>query len=188
MENTDLDAKNRIIKATLELLNEEKDRNKITIRKIADEADVSIGLINYHFQSKEKLFKESVGISMEQMAKEWVSKNIDHEVCPITLLKNMLKDLSEFAIQYQTFTQISVSYELLSGNMETPQYILPILRKIFKHNKDEVEIRILALQIIVTIQIMYLRSDIFQRYSGIDISNEKQRNKAIDILIDSIIQ
>ncbi len=55
------DVKNRIIEATTELIEQHNGNLKmITARMIAAKADVGLGLINYHFGSKEKLITECV--------------------------------------------------------------------------------------------------------------------------------
>ena len=53
--------KNRIIEVTTELIEKHNGNIKdITARMIATKADVGLGLINYHFGSKEKLITECV--------------------------------------------------------------------------------------------------------------------------------
>ena len=48
--------KEAIICATTELIQEfDGDVNKITLRRISERANVGLGLINYHFGSKEQL-------------------------------------------------------------------------------------------------------------------------------------
>ncbi len=187
METNELDARSRIMKATMEILDEEPDISSITVRKIAEKAGVGIGLINYHFGSKEKLLYETVNVTMTQMAEEFLGTGKTGELEPLEFLKYMLKKLSDFAIRYKKLTQISVSYTLLQGDMETEMYLLPALRAYYGRSRDEMELKLLAFTLITTMQVLYLRADTFRKYSGIDILDEKQRNKYIDFLIDSII-
>lgn len=70
--------KNRIIEATTELIEQHNGNLKdITARMIAAKADVGLGLINYHFGSKEKLITECVQciigkvVTKSQMAKRY---------------------------------------------------------------------------------------------------------------------
>ena len=54
-----INVKNRIIEATTELIEQYNGSIKdITARMIAAKAEVGLGLINYHFGSKEKLITE----------------------------------------------------------------------------------------------------------------------------------
>lgn len=183
----DLDARSRIMKAAMEILDEEQEISRITVRRIAEKADVGIGLINYHFQSKEKLLYEAVNVTMTQMAEEFRSLDKTNEMEPVEFLKYMLKKLSDFALKYKNLTQISVSYALLQGDMEAEMYLLPALRALYRKSKDESELRLLAFTLIKTMQAMYIRAEAFLKYSGIDVLDEEQRNEYIDLLIANII-
>ncbi|HHW94362.1 MAG TPA: TetR/AcrR family transcriptional regulator [Mogibacterium sp.] len=67
-KNTDADVKESIIDATTELIRESNGNpNQVTIRNIAHRADVSIGLINYHFESKKILIEICVERIIEQL-------------------------------------------------------------------------------------------------------------------------
>lgn len=188
MGTNDLDAKSRIMKAAMEILDDEPEISRITVRRIAEKAEVGIGLINYHFQSKEKLLYEAVNVTMAQMAEEFRSSGKANEMEPLEFLKYMLIKLSDFALKYKKLTQISVSYALLQGDMEAEMYLLPSLRALYGRSKDESELRLLAFTLVKAMQAMYIRADSFLKYSGIDILDEKQRNESIDMLIANIIK
>lgn len=187
MKTSDLDARGRIIKAAMEILDEEPEISRITVRRIAERAGVGIGLINYHFQSKEKLLYEAVNITMTQMAEEFRGIGKANAMEPVEFIKYMLRKISDFAFKYKNLTQISVSYALLQGDMEAELYLLPALRKFYGSSKGESELRLLSFTLITAMQAIYLRADAFSKYSGIDILDEKQRNESIDLLIDNII-
>lgn len=70
--------------------------------------------------------------------------------------------------------------------MQTPLYLVPVLREIYGSAKDEIELRIIALEIITTLQAASLRSQAFQLYTGLDIFNKAQRDKLIEIIINSV--
>ena len=81
-----------------------------------------------------------------------------------------------------------MTYSLLQGDMEAEMYLLPALREIYGRTKEESELRLIAFMLIKTMQAMYIRSDAFLRYSGIDILDEKQMNESVDRLISNIIE
>ncbi len=184
----DTDARNRLLMAAMEILQEEPDVSKITVRRLAEKAGVGIGLINYHFQSKDKLMNEAVGISMTQMADELWNMDKSNELEPVEFIKYTLKKLSSFALKYSKLTRISVSYALLQGEMDAEMYLLPSLRNIYGSTKSESELRLIAFTLIKTMQAMYLRADAFLRFSGIDIMDEQQMDGSIDMLVNSIIR
>ncbi len=182
----DGDAKTRIIQTAMAMLAEDMGPEEITVRAVARRAGVSVGLINYHFGDKETLLNAAVGVTMEDMARQWVRRNAQEQDDPEDLLRRMLRELSEVAVQYETSTRIAVRYELLSGNMETVQYVLPVLRRIFGPAVSEEEVRVAGFEIISTLQLVLLRPDSFMRYSGIDVTTREGRERLIDLLVNKI--
>lgn len=57
--------KEKIISATYKLMECSEDIGKITVRQIAQSAEVNVALVNYHFKTKENLFNEVIGKIME---------------------------------------------------------------------------------------------------------------------------
>jgi AcrR family transcriptional regulator len=187
MDERDLEAKERILQRTMEMLNEVEDVDTITMRQIAERAQVGIGLINYHYQSKDNLFNEAVGRLMGDQAARWYEPFDREEVDPVSRLKMLLIETANIAFRYEKLSHITVSHALLHGNMEPAQLILPLLRDIFGGSKDETELRLIAFQLITTMQVIFLRASAFRLYSGIDIYDEVQRNRSIETIVANII-
>jgi AcrR family transcriptional regulator len=187
MDEKGLEAKERILQRTMEMLNGVEDVDTITMRQIAERAQVGIGLINYHFQSKDNLFNEAVGRLMGDQAARWYEPFDREEVDPVSRLKMLLIETANIAFRYEKLSHITVSHALLQGNMEPAQLILPLLRDIFGGTKDETELRLIAFQLITTMQVIFLRASAFRLYSGIDIYDEVQRNRSIETIVANII-
>lgn len=186
MTTKEINAKDKIIKATIELLNEVGEPDKITIRQIAERANVGVGLINYHFQTKENLLYTAVSDTMSEIAIQLQMLNEGESQDPVQKLTTMLIELTDFATRYSKLSLILAAYDLQQGNMQTPLYIIPILREIYGNTKDEIEIRIIALEIITTLQVVCTRSPAFKLYTGIDINIKSQRDKLIYTIIKSV--
>lgn len=187
MNSNDQDARNRIIKAVTEIFDEDGDIGKITVRKVAERANVGVGLINYHFKTKDDLLGIAIGDLMVKMASGFVTPgNSDLE--PIPKLKKMLKELYGFAEKYEKLLQFTITHGLLNGDLKAPLFLVPVLREIFGGRKDEINLRIIALQIILPIQVTSLCPPAFLFYSGIDLRNESQRNNFIDTLVDNLVK
>lgn len=88
--------KELILQATLSLIKREGFEG-ITIRKIASEAEVNVGLVNYYFGSKDKLINEVIQILATSL-KDTFALLDDKTVAP----KDRLK---QFLIQYVTIYQ-----------------------------------------------------------------------------------
>ena len=77
MKNNDI--KNSIIDATIYIIEEsDGDIKNITARKIADRCGVALGLINYHFGSKENLIAECCDRIINEMLSGLAPDKIDY--------------------------------------------------------------------------------------------------------------
>ena len=187
MSNEGLEAKERILQTTMAMINEVEDVETITMRQIAERAQVGIGSINYHYQSKDNLLNEAVGRLMGDQASRWYAPYDKDEIDPVNRLKMLLIDTANVAFRHEKLSRIAVSHALLEGQMEPAQLILPILRDIYGGSKDEDELRLIAFQLITSTQVMFLRAPAFRLYSGIDIYEEKQRNRSIEIIVENVM-
>lgn len=187
MKKEEKNAKERILGATVEILAETDEVDSITVRQIADRAEVGIGSINYHYRSKENLLNEAVVSLMGDQAAVWYEPQEEAGIDPVERLKMLLKDTADIAFRYPKLSRITITHALLHGSMEPAQLILPILRDIFGRSKDEKELRLIAFQLITTTQAIFLRASEFRLYSGVNIFDDFQRKETIDFLVDSII-
>lgn len=175
------------MQAAIDLLMETDDPETITVRQVANKAGVGIGSINYHFHSKDNLLNEAVIQMIGDQAARWYEPFEVTASDPVKRLKMLLKDTASTAYRYEKLSRIAISHALLKGGMEPAQLLLPILREIYGKTKEERELRLIAFQLITTSQVMFLRDSAFRLYSGINVFDEKQRNKVIEIIVDSLI-
>lgn len=186
MEN-DKESKERILTAAMALLNEVDDPAKITVRQIAERAQVGTGAINYHFQSKDNLINQAVSRIIEGTAANWYEPLQHQEIDAVTRLKRLIKDTARAVTRYDKFMRITISYGLLHGEMETSTLILPLLREIVGSAMSEKELRVLAFQLIVPTQVAYLQAEAFRRYAGVDLRDDDQRDMLLDMMVDHLI-
>ncbi len=176
-----------IIDTAKAMLEETEDIDKITVRQIAQRADVGIGLINYHFKSKDNLLSIAIGDTMAKIILDFSKSDSYGELSPIEKLKAMLKELYALSDKKEKLMRFILSSDMINGNMQTPLHLIPLLKQIFEDKKDDMGLRILALQILYPIQVTGLNRDRFYMYSGIDLSDKEQRNRFIDNLINNLI-
>lgn len=183
----DKDARQRIIEVTLRILEEVDDIDKITVRQIAERAEVGVGLINYHFKTKDNLLSIAIGDTMSNIITELSDYSV-YTLDSVENLKNLLKRLCDIGMHYDKVLPFIVNQCIINGNMQAQLAIIPILRNIFGDEKDEMSLRTIALQIILPIQMAALSPESFQLYSGTNIKVKHQRDNFIDILIENIIK
>ncbi|WP_099205905.1 TetR/AcrR family transcriptional regulator [Scatolibacter rhodanostii] len=176
-----------IIGVTKTLITETDDIEKITVRQIAKQANVGIGLINYHFKSKDNLLSLAIGDTMSDIISNFSQLTKEGSFNPIETLKAMLKELYSLSDKKEKIMHFILSRDIMNGNMRTPSYLLPLLKQIFGDKKNDTELKVIALQILYPIQVTGLNHDSFYSYSGIDLADKNQRTIFIDTLINNLI-
>ena len=188
MNSKEQATKQLIVDAAKTLLEETEDIDKITVRQIAQRANVGIGLINYHFKSKDNLLSIAIGDRMAKIISDFSKSDSYAHLSPIQKLKSMLRELYALSDKKEKLMHFVLSNDIMKGNMQTPLHLIPLLKQIFGDKKDDMELRILALQILYPIQVTGLNKETFYMYSGIDVSNAEQRNRFIDSLINNLCE
>ena len=187
MSIVEIDARLRIIKAAMEILDETSDIDKITVRQIAERAKVGVGTINYHFDSKDNLLGVAVGNILSQMAVDLSRRTDNIDTDPIMRLKNMLKELCNTAEYNEKLIRFMITQEIMEGKMNALLHLIPVLRDIFGDKKKEFELRVIALQILQPLQIAILSPATFHMYSSFDLHDKDKRNTFIDMLVNNVI-
>lgn len=188
MAKKDQEARDHIIKVATEMLLESPDQiERITVRQIAERAEAGTGSINYHFGSKDNLLSLAVGNILAQTARGFLNQAGTPDLNPTDKLKAMLKELCRIAVSNEKLIQFMLTQGIINGDMNTPLYLIPVLKQIFGEKKEEIELRVMALQILYPIQIAGISPAEFRMYSGIDLYDTMARNKLIDMLVDNLV-
>ena len=187
MTANEQDARQAIIDAAKAVLNETDEIEKITVRQIAARAGVGVGLINYHFRSKDNLLSIAIGDVMQKTLLIFTKTNAYSELEPVAKLRAMLKELYTLAGSNEKLIRFILTREIMEGNMQTPLSLVPFLREIFAKQKNDMQLRVIALQILHPLQVTGLNAATFHMYSGIDLQDIEQRNCFIDMLIDNLV-
>ena len=177
----------RILEATLQLLNENLNPQAITVRQIAERAKVGVGLVNYHFQSKDKLFNEAVASAMGSLEDPWLQSAASLSGDSRFKLKQLLKINAKVGMENLEMARILITHILLEGEFDVPLVVLPLLRELCGEDKNEQELRMLALSLIVTIQVAFLRHKALWRYTGVNAFDEEQRDAWIESFVDLVV-
>ena len=175
----------RIRSAAKELLLEKNDIESITVRQIANRANVGVGLVNYHFSSKDALLAEVVSERMNEIIR-YDLDNADG-LSPKEKLQTILIQLFDMGAEYLPLLQFLIRKEIEDGNMDTALELVPFLRSAFGSDTDEMKLRVLALQILFPLQMTCISPEKFKLYSGIDVLNGEERKKYVIQLIDNIL-
>lgn len=187
MGKKDQEARERIVKVTTMMLLEFPESiDKITVRQIAERADVGTGSINYYFGSRDSLLSLAVGSILSQKANVFLQEKESFSLSPADQLKSMLKELCKAALVNEKLIRFTMTQSILNGELQTLLYLVPLLKQIFGAEKEELELRVIALQILQPLQIAGIAPAAFRMYSGIDLYDTEERNSFIDMLVDNL--
>ncbi|HGM3506085.1 TPA: TetR/AcrR family transcriptional regulator [Clostridioides difficile] len=182
--------KEQLINATIQLLSSHRDISSITAREIVAKANVNLAMINYYFKSKEELINTSIKKFLKHHMDEYKATHDTKNLAPKQQLREILIVFFDFIGEYSQFIKVSVPYILIQEEIVYPFEILPLVKAHYENQdnkKTESEYRTIAYQITSFIQLLFLRSDAFFKYSGIDIKNVEQRNSLIDFQLDLLL-
>jgi len=186
MSSNEQDLRQKLIETTKSLMDEADDIGKITVRQIAEKAGVATGLVNYHFKSKDNLISIVIGDVMVRVISEITGSDDYSSMEPDLRLRIMLKKLCDVVGSDKKLIRFMMLREMTEGSMQAPLYIIPLLKEIFGGQKDDMQLRIIALQLIQPIQASAINAASFHMYCGIDLTNFEQRNYFIDVLVDNL--
>lgn len=172
----------KLIETVKHLLSETDDPTALTSRIIGAAANANPSVINYYFGSKDALISTAIEEQIADMAERLRSTPPDGAPA-LKRLRTMLWELTEQVMRYQPFTHTAMSYTLLHGSIETPHYILPLIREHFGGQKDETECRVLAHALLSYLVLLYFREDAFAQYAGINLHKQEERKKLLDMLL-----
>lgn len=180
--------KDEILQVVVDLLKSHEDFSSITVRDIAKAAHVNVALISYYFQSKENLVFTAAQMCMNEITSQ-LHPNPNNPVLkdPIERLKKTIIDIADFAFNSYYLSKISISQELNSGSIGTGIMILPVLKEIFQDRKTDLELKLVAMQIIVPCQVVFLCADKYQAHLYKDVMLKEHRDEILLKIIDNVI-
>ena len=185
------DAKERILKAAKALMDETDDLESVTMRQIAQRAGVGVGLINYHFQTKEHLLEVCIQRIISRVIDgfEPMYRALDG-MPPLDKLKTLLKSTASFLAAQPGLSRTSIVTDMISpspgdNTTQTISVYLPVIREVCPDApKGEVFRKLHTL--VAAVQAAFLRRDGLKAARKLDYDNKNARDAFIDALADDL--
>lgn len=184
--------KERIIEVTTGLIEQYNgDTKRITARMIAEQAGIGLGLINYHFGSKDKLITECVqriigevvaGFQMEQRFET------DKE-----RLKAWATYVFNFLFEHSAISRISIlgDFENYSANCNSVLTQRGFMHS-FKEDVSDSDKNILVFILTSAMQVAFLGNETVKEVLGYDFTKSEDRvayiEKVVDVLFGRMVQ
>lgn len=188
-----MDNKEAIIQATIDLIQERGEQlQEITVREICKRANVGLGLLNYHFENKDKLIE----LCVERM----VNGIVDHfhSIQEKTEGLDPMEKLSYLGNLTLTFLfeHYAVSRISMFADMQTPKEddnthktysaYLPLVAAC-RPDWDRETLERKTFCLIAAMQQSFLRSKVILQTQGIDLTNPKERRAFHDKMLQDIL-
>lgn len=185
--------KEAIMEATISLINEKEDHiEEITMREISKRAGVGLGLINYHFENKEKLIEACV----EQIIHGIVEKfrSIGEQTkgrTPFEKLDYLGNMTLTFLFEHQAVSKISILSDMrfpqeADNTQRTIQAFLPLVAQC-RPDWDEEKVRQMTFYLISCMQLAFLRHEMLLKTQGIDLKDTQERKGFHTKMLNSLV-
>ncbi|MDD6039169.1 MAG: TetR/AcrR family transcriptional regulator [bacterium] len=189
----DDNAPQRIIESTMELIKQSGgDVGRVTARAIASHANVSLGLINYHFGNKDNLILECTQQIISQVVSSFVIKYSPPEGCDvITASKLQLtataKGVFEFLFANRELSRLSILGDMkdYSADSNTVHTMEAFMRRIGDVLESD-ERRRIASMLTATVQSAFLASFSSYEYMGYRLQEQQQREQFIESVVEQL--
>lgn len=186
-------AKDRILNATLYIIGKDGFQN-VTIRKIADIADVNVASINYHFGSKDNVINEALKCITNKFMNSFQLLD-DAQTAPIDKLRIFLRSYSDISVEYPDVFKNFVN-QLIYNETHESEYMMFIRQKGSNSIKnvlkdvtgieDNHTLSLMALQIIGSMIFPVLTNDHIKFISEVNYKDKKTRYDYVELLIKGI--
>jgi TetR/AcrR family transcriptional regulator, regulator of cefoperazone and chloramphenicol sensitivity len=184
----------KIMHATLKIIGKEGFQN-VTIKKIADLADVNIAAVNYHFGSKTNVINEAIKVlNRKRMRCYEVLEQKD--IPPVERLRRFLFDFMGSALEYPDVFR-NLIYSAINNCLDSDANIVLLKKESFEKIKStineagiEIDNDVLMMklvQIIGCIQLPILLEEHLEQMSGMDFGKNEVRNKYVELMLKSLL-
>lgn len=178
-----MDNREKIIKAATALIEKNGGNpDKVTIREICKDAEVGIGLINYHFGSKEHLIEVCVESIINGIVENFGEMQEScKELSPFDRLEYFGNITLEYLFDNSALSRISMLTDMqfpkvLDNTHRTFAAYLPLVSACRPDWSDDT-VKRKTFTLITTMQQTFLRQEVISQMLGIDLSDKESRRK-----------
>lgn len=186
--------KEEIIKATTELIAEHPDcPEEITMRAISERANIGLGLINYHFKSKEKLIETCVENIINRIVAQFGELSSQtKEYLPFEKLDYLGNMTLTYLFEHRAISKISELSDMRSPSINdntqrTLESYIPLVAACRPDWSNE-KLRQKTFELIACMQLSFLRYNVLLETDGFDLSDPCQRQKYHTRMLKSILE
>jgi len=186
--------KEKILYSTLQVI-EHEGINAVTVRKIANVAQVNVAAVNYHFGSKEELLEEAMEFSLFNAFKDPLLEIEQKKLDVKNAVYFLLHDWFEGMIKYPGISKAQLFKPFISNNYESlfvvklNSFLENFISKLKENGEafDEHKFRITIVQIISAIILPGIMPGLFSKFFKTDLTIKENREEYIQFLLDKYL-
>jgi len=180
--------KEKLIDATFALMEEADDPLNVTSRQIAERAGTKPSMINYCFGSRENLIYQTFQKQYMGFLKDKdVEKLIASDIAPKDLLKKLHFIVAKCLVENPKFTKAITRYVLFNRDLSQESFSFPYVKKHYAGKKTDEECRLISYELSAMMQLIVFRKDDIRASFGIDLNNDEELQKYIDMRVDLLL-
>ncbi len=193
MTQYDIETREKIMNAAMQLIEQHGDIVRITSRDIAAKAGVGVGLINYHFQTKENLINRCVQDLISKVIGGFEPQYKSLEMEPLDKLRYLLKHTAGFLAIRTGISRISILGDYVNpgaddNSMQTIRAYTPVVREVMGDKADELAVFFTIHMLVSAIQSAFLRHEVISKATGLNFYDKDQRNALVDAVVDQVFR
>lgn len=180
--------KNKLIDATITLMEQAKDPMKVTSREIAKAADCKPSMINYCFGSRENLIYQVFHVQYQNyLMGNQVENIMKQNLTSKELLKELHFIVAKCLVENFKFTKAITGFVLFKRDLGKESFSFPYVMQHYGGKKSAEECRVIAYELSTMMQLIVFRKDEIKRDFGIDLENDVELRKLINLRIDLLL-
>lgn len=180
--------KEKLLDATFALMEDADDPLNVTSRQIAERAGTKPSMINYCFGSRENLIYQTFQKQyLDFLKEEPIAELIASDISPKELLKKLHFIVAKCLVENPKFTKAISPFVLFERDLSKESFSFPYVKKHYAGRKTDRECRLIAYELSSMMQLMICRKDDLKRDFGIDLDNDKELKKYIDMRVDLLL-
>ena len=180
--------KEKLIEAAFALMEEADDPFNVTSRQIAERAGTKPSMINYCFGSRENLLYQTFQRQYMSFLKEYeIQSIIDSDLPPKEVIKKLHFVVAKCLAQNPKFTKAITGHVLFNRDLGKESFTFPYVKKHYAGRKTDKECKLIAYELSAMMQLIIFRKEYIKNDFGIDLDNDKELKKYIDMRIDLLL-
>lgn len=180
--------KDKLLKATMQLMREREDPLSVTTRQIAARAEVKPSMINYCFGTRDKLLHKVFEKEYESfLIDKGVKEILESGQPPKEILKQLHFVVAKCLLENFNFTQVITNFVLFKRDLTEPSFSSQYVKAHYNGKKTDEQCRLIAYELSSMMQLIIFRKEEIKKGFGIDLDDDDQLKSVIDLRVELLL-